>query len=395
MAGDVVILAGVRSPFGKFMGALSGVSAVRLAAHVAKGALQRAAISPDQIDAVVFGNVIQTSPDAIYLARHAGLYAGVPVEVPALTVNRLCGSGLEAIIQGARLVQSGEAELVLAGGAENMSQAPFVLRGARAGLRLGSTQLEDYLWEALYDPYADCTMAGTASNVAAKYGISRQEQDAFAVRSHQRAVKAMQICRFREEIAPVSIEQRGKTITVEIDEHPRADTTLESLAKLPLAPFPNNTCVTAGNASGINDGAAALLIASAEKAKELGIQPLGRLVNWATAGVEPKYMGLGPVPASRKALERAKLSLADIDLIEINEAFAGQYLGVERELKLDREKVNVNGGAIALGHPLGASGARLALTLLLQLQHDKKQFGLASLCIGGGQGIAAIFESMA
>ena len=395
MARQAVILSGVRTPFGKFMGSLAALSAVRLAAQVAQGALQRADLSPDKVEAVVFGNVIQTSPDAIYLARHAALYAGVPIEVPALTVNRLCGSGLEAIIQGAHLVQSGEADLVLAGGAENMTQAPFVIRGARVGLRLGSTQLEDYLWEALYDPYAGCTMAGTASNIAVKYGISREEQDEFALRSHQRAVQAVETGRFKEEIRPIQIEHRGKTITVDRDEHPRKDTTPEMLAQLPLAPFPKNTCVTAGNASGINDGACAVLIASAQKAQELGMRPLGRVVSWAAAGVEPQYMGLGPVPASRKALERAGLGLADIDLMEINEAFAAQYLGVERELQFDREKVNVNGGAIALGHPLGASGARLTLTLLLQLQRDRKQFGLASLCIGGGQGIAAIFESLA
>ncbi len=395
MTRQAVILTGVRTPFAKFMGSLSSLSAIRLAAQVAKGALARADLSPEEVEAVVFGNVIQTSPDAIYLARHAALYANIPIDVPALTVNRLCGSGLEAIIQGTRLVQSGEAELVLAGGAENMTQAPFVIRGARTGLRLGSTQLEDYLWQALYDPYADCTMAGTASNIAVKYGISREEQDEFSLRSHQRAIQAIETDRFKEEIMPVPIEQRGKTITVDRDEHPRKDTTPELLAQLPLAPFPKNTCVTAGNASGIDDGAAALLIASTEKAKQLSIRPLGRIVSWAAVGVEPQYMGLGPAPASRKALQRAGLNLSDIDLIEINEAFAAQYLGVERELKLDREKVNVNGGAIALGHPLGASGARLTLTLLLQLKHDRKQFGLASLCIGGGQGIAAIFESSA
>ncbi|HED04960.1 MAG TPA: acetyl-CoA C-acetyltransferase [Candidatus Fraserbacteria bacterium] len=395
MGRDAVIIGGVRSPFGKFMGSLASVSAIQLGAQVARGALQRVDVDPQEIDAVVFGNVIQSSPDAIYLARHVGLYAGMRIEVPALTVNRLCGSGLEAIVQAARLVQAGEAELVLAGGAENMSQAPYVLRGARRGLRLGTTQLEDYLWEALNDPYADCTMAGTASNIANKYGVSREEQDEFALRSHQRALRAIESGRFKEEILPIQIERKGRTISVDTDEHPRKDTTAESLAQLPLAPFPGNTCVTAGNASGINDGAGALLVASAEKAEQLGVRPLGRLVSWAAAGVDPKYMGLGPVPSSRQALERAGLSLSDMDLIEINEAFAGQYLGVERELGLERDKVNVNGGAIALGHPLGASGARLALTLLLQLRQEGKQFGLASLCIGGGQGIAAIFESWA
>jgi len=394
MSREVVILNGVRTPFGKFMGSLSSVSAVQLAAHVTKGALQKSDVAPDQIDHVIFGNVIQSSSDAIYLARHAGLYAGIPKHVPAVTVNRLCGSGLEAITQAARMIQNGEAELVVAGGAENMTQVPFIVRGARFGLRLGSAKLEDYLWEALLDPYAGCTMAGTANNVAEKYGISREEQDEFALRSQQRAAKAIESGLFKEEILPVEIDVKGKKVLFDSDEHPRKDTTREMLAQLPVAPFPGNKFVTAGNASGINDGAAAVLVASAEKAKALEIKPLGRIVSWATAGVEPKLMGLGPAPASLKALERAKLSLKNIDLIEINEAFSGQYLGVERELKLDRDKVNVNGGAIALGHPLGASGARLTLTLLHELRRQKKQLGLASLCIGGGQGIAAIVESI-
>ena len=391
---EAVILTGVRTVFGKFMGAFSNVSAIELAAHVTKGALERAKVSPDQVEHVIFGNVLQTSPDAIYLARHAGLRAGLPIHVPAVTVNRLCGSGLEAIVQAARMVQAGEADLIVAGGAENMTQAPFMIRGARQGLRLGSGKLEDYLWEALYDPYGGCTMAGTANNLAIKYGISRKEQDEFALRSHERAVRAIGSGRFREEILPVEISSRGKKVQVDTDEHPRKDTTMDMLASLPLAPFDGNQYVTAGNASGINDGAAAVLVASQEKAKELGVRALGRVVSWAAAGVEPKFMGIGPAPASRVALERAGLSLSDIALFEINEAFSGQYLAVERELKLDREKVNVNGGAVALGHPLGASGARLTLTLLMELQKRKKQFGLASLCIGGGQGIAAIFESL-
>ncbi len=394
MTREVVILSGVRTPFGKFMGSLSPLSAVQMAAQVTKGALQKIDLSPDQVDHLIFGNVLQSSTDAIYLARHAGLYAGVPKHVPAVTVNRLCGSGLEAITQAARMIQNGEAEVVVAGGAENMTQVPFMVRGARFGLRLGTAKLEDYLWEALLDPYAGCTMAGTANNVAEKHGITREEQDEFALRSQQRAAKAIEKGLFREEIMPVELEAKGKKVLFDIDEHPRADTTREMLAKLPIAPFAGNKFVTAGNASGINDGAAAVVVASADKANALGVKPLGRLVSWATAGVEPKLMGLGPVPSSQKAIERAKLTLKNIDLIEINEAFAGQYLGCERELQLDREKVNVNGGAIALGHPLGASGARLTLTVLHELRRQKKQFGLASLCIGGGQGIAAVFESI-
>ncbi len=392
---EAVILTGVRTAFGKFMGAFSSVSAIELAAHVTKGALERAGVSPDQVDHIIFGNVLQTSPDAIYLARHAGLRAGIPVHVPAVTVNRLCGSGLEAIVQAARMVQAGEAELIIAGGAENMTQAPFVIRGARQGLRLGSARLEDYLWEALYDPYGRCTMAGTANNLAIKYGISRQEQDEFALRSHQRAVRAQESCRFRAEILPYEMTVKGQRVLIDTDEHPRKDTTMEVLKNLPLAPFEGNQFVTAGNASGINDGAAAVIVASHKKAKELGVRPLGRIVSWAHAGVEPQYMGIGPAPAARAALQRTGLSLKDIDLFEINEAFAGQYLAVERELSLERERVNVNGGAIALGHPLGASGARLSLTLLIELQQQRKQFGLAALCIGGGQGIAAIFEALA
>lgn len=391
---EALILTGVRTPFGKFMGALSSVSAVELAAHVTRGALARAAIEPKEVDQVIFGNVIQSSTDAIYLARHAGLKAGVPIQAPAHTVNRLCGSGLEAVNQAARLVQCGEAELVVAGGAENMTQVPHLVRGARAGLRLGSVQLEDYLWEALLDPYCGCTMAGTANNLAKRYGITRAQQDEFALASQQRAGKALAACTFREEILPVELKGKKGSTLVDADEHPRSDVTLENLAKLPLAPFPGNECVTAGNASGINDGAAALVVASADKAKALGVKPLGRVVSFAACGVEPEVMGIGPAPASRAALQKAKLSLKDMGRVEVNEAFAAQYLAVERELKLDREKVNVNGGAIALGHPLGASGARLALTLLHELRRSDCQFGLATLCIGGGQGIATVFEAL-
>jgi acetyl-CoA C-acetyltransferase len=394
MSREAVILAGVRTAFGKFMGGFSKVSAVDLAAHVTKGALEKAGAPADQVDHVVFGNVIQSSTDAIYLARHAGLKAGIPVEVPALTLNRLCGSGLEAIVQAARQIQFGEADLIVAGGAENMTQVPFMVRGARDGLRLGSAKFEDYLWEALYDPFGRCTMAGTANNVANKYGVTREDQDEFSLRSQQLAAKAQESCRFQEEIIPYEIETRKGTIVIDKDEHPRGDVTLEGLSKLSLAPFEGNEYVTAGNASGINDGAACVIIASREKAEELGIQPIGKIVSWGTAGVPPELMGIGPAPASRMAIEKAGLTLNDIDLVEINEAFAGQYLGVERDLELDRDKVNVNGGAIALGHPLGASGARLTLTTLTELRLQKKQFGLASLCIGGGQGIAAVFEAL-
>lgn len=394
MSREVVIIAGARTAFGKFMGGFSKVSAIDLAAHVTKHALERSGAPGDQVDHVIFGNVIQSSADAIYMARHAALKAGIPIETPAVTVNRLCGSGLEAIVQAARQIQNGEADLIVAGGAENMTQAPFVVRGARDGLRLGSTKMEDYLWEALYDPFGKCTMAGTANNLAVKYNISREDQDEFALRSQQLASKAQESCRFQEEIVPYEIETRKGTIVIDKDEHPRGDVTLEGLSKLSVAPFEGNQFVTAGNASGINDGAAAVVVASAEKAAELGAKPLGRVVSWATVGVEPELMGIGPAPASRAAAEKAGINVHDLDLIEINEAFSGQYLACERDLELDRNKVNVNGGAIALGHPLGASGARLTLTVLTELKQQQKKLGLASLCIGGGQGIAAIFEAM-
>jgi len=391
---EAVILTGVRTPFGKFMGALSRHSAVQLAAHVAKGALDKGGVDPSEVDQVIFGNVIQSSSDAIYLARHAGLRAGVPMETPAHTLNRLCGSGLEAINQAARLVQTGEADLVVAGGTENMTQVPHMVRGARTGLRLGSAQLEDYLWEALLDPYCGCTMAGTANNLAKKYGVSREEQDEFSLLSQRRAVAAQESCFFSEEIFPVELKSKKGSTVFDKDEHPRGDVTLEGLANLPIAPFPGNEFVTAGNASGINDGAAAVLVASKEKAQQLGVKPLGRVVGHAVCGVDPSIMGIGPAPACRKALEQAGLSLNQIDRVEINEAFAAQYIAVEKELGLDREKTNVNGGAIALGHPLGASGARLALTVLHELQRNGKSLGLASLCIGGGQGIATVFEAL-
>ena len=392
MSREAVIITGARTAFGKFMGAFSKVSAVELAAHVAKGALERAKISPDQVDHVIFGNVVQSSPDAIYLARHAGLKAGVPIDRPAVTVNRLCGSGLEAIVQGARQILAGEADVVLAGGAENMTQVPFVIRGARDGLRLGSAKLEDSLWEGLYDPMGRCTMAGTANNLAKKYGISREEQDEFSLRSQQRAVKAQEACRFQEEIYPYQIESKKGLQVIDRDEHPRKETTAEGLASLPLAPFDGNEFVTAGNASGINDGAAALVLMSAEEADRRGITPLARIASWASRGVDPAFMGAGPIPASKAALERAGWKVADLDLVEANEAFAAQACAVNKDMGWDEAIVNVNGGAIALGHPIGASGARVLTTLLYELQRRGKSKGLATLCIGGGMGIAVCVE---
>jgi acetyl-CoA acetyltransferase family protein len=377
----------------QYVGALKDVSAIDLGAAAARGALERTGVSPEWIDHVVFGNVQQSSVDAHYGARHVGLKAGVPVPVPALTVNRLCGSGIQAAISGAQQIQLGEAGFVLAGGMENMSQVPHVVRGLRSGLKLGQGKLEDWLWEGLTDPYAGCSMAITAENCAARHGVTREEADQFAVRSQRLAHQAWTSGVMADEIVPVEIRTRKGVTLVERDDHLRPDTTIEVLATLPAA-FKKDGIVTAGNASGIVDGAAALVLAGADAVKARGLTPMGRIVSWATVGVEPALMGMGPAPAIRAALDRAKLSLADMDLIEINEAFAPQYLACEKELGLDRGKVNVNGGAIALGHPLGASGARLLLTLLLELRRRGKRYGVASACIGGGQGIAMIVETV-
>jgi acetyl-CoA acetyltransferase family protein len=392
MAKEVFILGGARTPMTEYVGALKDVSALELGAIAAKGAFEKTGVKPEWIDHAVVGNVLQTSSDAIYGARHVALKAGVPIEVPALTVNRLCGSGIQAAVSGAQLIQLDEADIVFAGGTESMSQAPHILRGLRTGLRLGQGKLEDYLYEALLDPYCGLFMAQTAEKCATKYGISREEQDRFALRSQQCAAGAWEAGRFEDEVVPVEIKTRKGVTVVDKDDHMRPDTTLEGLAKLPTA-FSKDGSVTAGNASGIVDGAAALVLASENAVKEKGLKPIARLVSWAAVGVDPSYMGMGPAPATRKALDRAGLKLDDIDLIEVNEAFAGQYLAVEKELGLDREKVNVNGGAIALGHPLGASGARLLLTVTLELRRRGKKYGLATACIGGGQGIAAIVST--
>jgi acetyl-CoA acetyltransferase family protein len=386
---DVFILGGARTPMAEYVGALKGISALELGAIAARAALARTGVDPGQIDHVVFGNVLHTSADAIYGARHVGLKAGVPVEVPALTVNRLCGSGIQAAISGAQMIQLREADIVLTGGMESMSQAPHVIRGLRGGLRLGQGTLEDSLWEALTDTHCGCSMAVTAENCAAKYGISRQAQDEFALRSQSLAAAAWEAGRLAEEVVPVELTSRKGTDIFARDDHMRPDTTLEGLSRLRPA-FSTNGCVTAGNASGIVDGGAALVLASGEAVDRLGVTPLARLAGWATTGVEPTLMGMGPAPATRKLLARTGLALADIDLFEINEAFAAQYLAVEQELGLPREKVNVNGGAIALGHPLGMSGTRLLLTLALEMRRRGARHGVAAACIGGGQGVAAL-----
>jgi acetyl-CoA C-acetyltransferase len=389
---DIVVLRGARTPFGDFGGSLKDAGAVELGVHAARAALERSHVAPDQVDHVVMGHVIQASGADIYLARHVGLGVGCPFGVPALTVNRLCGSGLQALVTAAQLIRLGEAEVVLAGGAESMSQQPHIIRGARWGLRFRQGQLEDNLWLALTDGYNDLPMAITAENLALRHGISRKEADDYAYVSQMRAASAQQKGYFAEEIVPVTTTIRGKTVSVDRDEHIKPDTTVERLAALPAA-FKEGGVVTAGNASGINDGAAALVVTTRRRARALGVAPLGAIRAWGVAGVDPDVMGIGPVPASRQALNRAGLQVGDLDVVEINEAFAAQYLAVERELGLHRERSNVNGGAVALGHPVGASGARLALTALHELGRREGRYALASLCIGGGQGIAMIFEA--
>ena len=391
---SVVFLAGARTGFGTFGGALKDFSATDLGVIAAQGALGRSGLEPGVVDHVVFGNVLQTSADAIYLARHVGLRSGLPIETPAVTVNRLCGSGFEAIAQAGQQIVLGESEVVLAGGTESMSQAPHVVRGARWGLRLGpAPPFEDSLWEALRDPSCGLSMAETAEKLAEKYRISRHAVDCYAAQSQTRAAAGWSDGAFAEEVVPVSIQNK-KTRQKEdwtADEHMRPGTTPEALAKLPPY-FKKDGVVTAGNASGICDGAAALVLASETFASKRGLRPLGRLVAWASAGVEPSIMGIGPAPAARKALDRAGLKLEDMDLVEVNEAFAAQYLAVEQELGLDRERTNVDGGAIAIGHPLGASGARITLHLLHALRRQGGRYGLGSACIGGGQGAAVIVE---
>ncbi len=390
---EIVIVEGARTPLAEYNGSFSEISAIDLGVVAAKEALARSATDPAEVDHVIFGNALQTSGDAIYGARHVGLKAGVPKEVPALTVNRLCGSGFESIVQGAQRILLGEATTVLAGGMENMSQAPHVIRGARRGLRFGQGQLEDSLMVALLDSWCGLYMAQTSDRVAAKYGISRQQQDEYALSSQRRAAAAWESCRLSEEIVGVDVQSGRKAVRVDRDDHMRPDTTIEALAKLPPS-FGKDGQVTAGNASGIVDGAAAVVVTTAENARRKGTKPLGRLVSWAVVGCDPELMGLGPAPAARIALEKAGISKEDVDLWEINEAFAGQILGVVRELGLDLAKLNVNGGAIALGHPLAATGTRLTLTLLKELRRRGARYGLAGACIGGGQGIAVVLESV-
>ncbi|WP_419936360.1 acetyl-CoA C-acetyltransferase [Candidatus Palauibacter sp.] len=387
-----VFLSAARTAMGAFGGSLKDHSAVDLGVVASSAAVERSGVEAAEFGHVVMGNVMQTSADAIYLARHVGLRAGLPIETPAVTVNRLCGSGFQAVIDGSQEIELGESDVCLVGGAESMSQAPHIVRGARWGLRLGpAPKLEDSLWEALTDPYCGYSMAQTAENLAEEYGISRSEADEVAVRSQRLAAEAWDAGRYADEVVPVTVGRKGRETSFDRDEHLRPDTTTEGLAKL-RPHFKKDGLVTAGNASGIGDGAAALVLAGAEYAAAHGLEPLGRLVSYAVAGVPPHIMGIGPAPASRIALDKAGLSLEDMDLVEVNEAFAPQYLAVERELGLDRDKVNVDGGAIALSHPLGMTGARITGHLLHELRRRGGGFGLGAACIGGGQGAAVIVE---
>ncbi len=395
-ARSVVFLSAVRTPFGTFGGKLKDLSPVDLAVVASKSAIQRSGVQPDEIDQSIFGNVIYTTRDSIYLSRHVGLKSGLRQESSALTVNRLCGSGFQSIVSGAQEIMFGDAQLCLVGGVESMSQAPHVTRGLRWGVPLGkSPQLEDALWEGLTDSYVGLGMAETAENLADKYKLDRGCVDEFALRSQQLAKAAWDEGVFRDEVVPVPITnpKTGKVEELSTDEHMRPDTSAEKLAALKPV-FRKGGVVTAGNASGIGDGAAAMVIAGEKLARERGLKPLGRLISWGIAGVDPSIMGIGPVPASKAALARAGLSMDDMDLIEVNEAFAAQTCAVERELSLPRERLNVHGGAIALSHPLGASGARITAHLLHALRAQGKRYGLGTACIGGGQGIALVLESI-
>ena len=399
MTTDFVILGGARTPMAEYSGTpgfglFADLTAIELGAHATRAALERTKVAPAQVDQVFFGNCNQTSADALYGARHIALRAGLPIETPALTVNRICGSGVQSLVSACHAMAGGEAALCVAGGTESMSQAPFVLRGIRSGIRFGTQPpLEDMLYSALYDPFCGCFMAQTAENVAKKWGISREAQDEYALRSHRLGTAAVKAGKFAAEITPVAVKRGRQDVSVDTDDHVKPDTSLEALAKLRPA-FGKDGTVTAGNASGIVDGAAALIVATRARAQELGLVPKARIVSWAVAGVPPELMGIGPVPAIKKACAKAGLAIGDIDLFEINEAFAAQYLGCEKELELDRNRCNVNGGAIALGHPLGATGSRLVLTLVRELHDQKKRYGCASACIGGGQGIALVVERM-
>jgi len=398
MAHEIVILGGARTAMAEYVGTpgygkLKDVSAMELGARAIEGALDRTGVSREEVDHVVMGNASQSSRYSIYGARHSALHAGLPHTVPALTVNRICGSGLQSVVTAGQMLLLDEATCVVAGGFESMSQSPHVIRGLREGVRFGpGTEVQDLLFDSLMDPYCGFFMAQTAENLAKEHSISREAQDEFAYRSHVEGAKAVKAGKFAAEIVPVKVKRGKDEVVVDQDDHVKPDTTLEALSKLRAA-FGKDGTVTAGNASGIVDGGAALVVTTAARAKAASRKPLAIVRGWAVAGVEPKIMGIGPVPAIRKVLERTGLRQDQLDLIEINEAFSAQYLACEKVLGLDRSRCNVNGGAIALGHPLGATGTRLLLTLVRELRERGKRFGVASACIGGGQGIAVLVEN--
>lgn len=391
MQSSLVFLGAKRTPFGANGGSLQDVSPTELAVTAGRAALEQAHISPEQIDHVIFGNVLQSAEDSIYAPRHIGLKLGVPKPVASLGVNRLCGTGFQVIVEALHQMIAGDTKIALVGGVENMSMAPYLLRGARSGMRLGHGEARDMLMESLTDTFAKAPMAITAENLAVQYEITREDADRFALRSQELTEQAQTAGKFSDEIVPIEAKTRKGVIRVEKDEHPRPGSTLDGLAKLKPV-FKKDGAVTAGNASGIVDGAAALVVSTESEASRLGLHPLGRLVSYGIVGCEPTIMGIGPVPATREALKRSGMTLEQMDLIEINEAFAPQTIAVEKELRLPRQKLNVNGGAIAIGHPLAASGARITMHLLYELRRRKARFGLGSACIGGGQGIAIIVE---
>ncbi|MRX53080.1 beta-ketoadipyl CoA thiolase [Bacillus sp. HMSC76G11] len=389
---EVYLIEGARTPFANFGGSFAQMSATELGKASAIEAIRRSKVDPEQIDHVIYGNVIHTEKNASYISRHIGLYSGVPQEVPALTLNRLCGSGLQAVVSAAQHIIVGDASIVLAGGSENMSQSPYANFTNRFGkTKMGTLAFNDMLLETLTDQYTGCGMGLTAEKLAEIYGITREEQDAFAVESNQRAAKAKRF--FQEEIVEVEVKTRKGSLLIREDEHIKPDSSMELLSKLKPS-FKMNGTVTAGNSSGINDGSASLIVAGKQSVQENNLKPIARIVSWAVSGVDPTIMGIGPVSAIQQALNRANLTIGDIGLFEVNEAFAAQYLAVEKELGLDRNKTNVNGGAIALGHPVGASGARVLLTAAYELRRRGTRFAIVSLCIGGGQGIAMVIENV-
>jgi acetyl-CoA C-acetyltransferase len=390
---EIVVLSGVRTAIGDYGGGLKDKPPTELGAAIVREAVKRAGIQPEEVGHVVFGNVIHTEAHDMYLARVATINGGLSHETPALTLNRLCGSGLQAIVSAAQTIYMGDTKVAIGGGAEVMSRSQYWLPGARWGQRMGDGKVIDAMVGALSDPFDDCHMGITAENVAARWNITRQAQDELAVQSHQRAAAAIKAGYFKEQILPIESRVKGQTVIFDTDEHVKADTTLEKLAKLRPV-FKGDGSVTAGNASGINDAAAAVVLMEASEAQQRGLRPLGRLVAYAHAGVDPKYMGIGPVPAVRKVLERANLSIKDLNVIELNEAFAAQALAVMRELDLPLDRTNPNGSGISLGHPIGATGCILTVKALYELRRTGGRYALVTMCIGGGQGIAAIFEAM-